>query len=96
MGGSGSGAGAECEVRLTEGLGPVATCLAHRAVARAADLTPSTVNALIRGLLIPDAATISALETTLNTNLWPHLGASANTHEAAIGGTKTRPTTNEE
>lgn len=45
--------------------------LSQRAVAREADLTASTVNDLIRGTLIPDAGTISALERALGRTLWP-------------------------
>lgn len=48
--------------------------LTQRAVARAAGLTPSTVNELLRGMLIPDAATIAALEDTLDITLWPTRG----------------------
>lgn len=45
--------------------------MTQRGAARAAGLTPSTVNNLIRGVIIPDAATIAALEYALNESLWP-------------------------
>lgn len=45
--------------------------VSQRGLARESGLTVSTINDLINGLLIPDAATLATLEHTLGVTLWP-------------------------
>lgn len=48
--------------------------LSQRGLARQTGLTVSTINDLVNGLLIPDAATIATLEHRLGVPLWPAKG----------------------